>query len=54
MRRPTGEALLANQSRLADGFPLAEEALRVATKHGLIALARYIEPVVNRIRGLLE
>jgi nephrocystin-3 len=46
--------LLANQSQFAEALPLAEEALRVALKHGLIALARQFEPFVQEIRNLME
>ena len=48
-----GSILAFHQSRPADGLPLAEEALRIATKHGL-ALARQFEPLVKKIRGLLS
>ena len=48
-------ALLAfNLSRPAAGLPLVEESLRLATRHGLSALARQIEPILNRIRDLLK
>jgi hypothetical protein len=51
-------ASLANQASLLavrffrpeDGLPLAEEAARIATKHGLQALAQRIELIVNAIR----
>ena len=46
--------LAFNRSRPAEGLPLAEEALRLATKHGLIALARQIEPIVEQVRDLLK
>ena len=46
--------LAFNRSRPAEGLPLAEEALRLATQHGLITLGRQIEPIVNKIRGLLK
>ena len=42
------------QSQPAEGLLLAEESLRIATKHGLIALARQIEPIVDQIRALLK
>jgi hypothetical protein len=42
------------QTLPAKGLPLAEEALRIATQHGLIGLARQIEPIVNQIRALLK
>jgi hypothetical protein len=60
---PNGLAIsLANQgsllafelSRPEEGLPLAEEAARIATKHGLRALAQQIEPVVKEIRGLVQ
>jgi hypothetical protein len=35
-------------------LPLAEESLRLATQHGLTALARQIEPILNQIRDLLK
>ncbi len=41
-------------SRPEDGLPLAEEAARIAAKHGLRALARQIEPIVNAIRDLVQ
>jgi hypothetical protein len=48
-------SLLAfNQARPGEGLPLAEESLRLATRHGLTALARQIEPILNRVRGLLQ
>jgi tetratricopeptide (TPR) repeat protein len=48
-------SLLAfNHSQPADGLPLVEEGLRLATQHGLTALARQIEPILNRIRKLPE
>jgi hypothetical protein len=34
-------------------LPLAEEAARIATKHGLRALAQQIEPTVSAIRRLV-
>ncbi len=60
---PNGLAMsLANQafvlafrrSRPDEALQLVEEALRIATRYGLIPLARQIEPVVKRIRGLLK
>ena len=46
--------LLANgQSRPAEGLPLAEEALRIATQHGLRALA-WIQPMVDGIREMVK
>jgi hypothetical protein len=36
--------------RPADGLPLAEESYRLASTHGLSALARQIEPILQRIR----
>ena len=41
-------------SRPEDGLPLAEEAAGIATKHGLRALAQQIEPILNRIRDLVQ
>jgi Domain of unknown function (DUF4062)/NACHT domain/MalT-like TPR region len=35
-------------------LPLAEEAYLLATQHGLLALARQIEPILNSIRSLLH
>jgi serine/threonine protein kinase/tetratricopeptide (TPR) repeat protein len=49
-----GKLLALKQARPTEGLLLAEEALRIATEHGLIALARKIEATVNKIRGLLE
>jgi hypothetical protein len=46
--------LAGNLSRPAEGLPLAEESLRLATQHGLTALVRQIEPFVKRIRDLLK
>jgi predicted nucleic acid-binding protein len=43
-----------NHSRPAESLPLAEESLRLATQHGLTALAHQIEPILNRIRDLLK
>ena len=60
---PDGLAIsLANQahllafsrSRPEDGLPLAEEAVRIATKHGLRALAQQVEPILNAIRDLVQ
>jgi hypothetical protein len=42
------------QSRPADALVLAEDAMRLATKHRLSTLVRQIEPLVNQIRGLLK
>ena len=49
-----GTLLAFDLSRPAEGLPLAEEAARIAAKHGLRALARQIEPAVKGIRGLLK
>jgi tetratricopeptide (TPR) repeat protein len=50
----TQASLLAfKQGQPATGLALAEEALRIATEHGHLVLARQIEPIVNEIRGLL-
>jgi hypothetical protein len=35
-------------------LPLAEESLRLATRHGLTALSQQIEPILERIRALLK
>jgi hypothetical protein len=60
---PAGLAVsLLNQASLlagnltcpADGLPLAEESLRLAIRRGLTALARQIEPILNRIRDLVK
>jgi len=40
--------------RPREALPLAEEAYRIATRHGLTALARQIEPILNAVRQALE
>jgi tetratricopeptide (TPR) repeat protein len=56
---PNGLAIsLANQAHLlafaqvrpCQALPLAEEAYRISTRHGLIALARQFEPFLDEIR----
>ena len=49
-----GELLALMLSRPGEGLPLAEEAARIATKHGLLALAQEIEPIVKKIQGLVQ
>src|SRR5262249_60404795 len=39
-----------NLSRPAEGLSLAEEALRLATRHGLAALSRQIASILDQIR----
>ena len=60
---PNGLAVsLVNQGSLLafklqqprEGLPLAEEAARIAAKHGLRALGQQIEPILNRIRTLAQ
>jgi hypothetical protein len=49
---------LANQANLlafsrrrpGEALPLAEEAYRIATRHGLTALAKQIEPMLEKVR----
>jgi len=41
-------------SRPEDALPLAEEAARIAAKHGLLAFAQDIEPRVNKIRDMVH
>jgi hypothetical protein len=40
--------------RPREALPLAEEAHRIATRHGLKALARQIEPILEKVRRALE
>jgi hypothetical protein len=63
LQDPNGLATsLANQasllafklSRPEEALPLAEEAARLAAKHGLKALAGQIEPIVKKIRDLVQ
>ncbi len=49
-----GSLLAFKRHRPAEGLPLAEEAARIAAKHGLRALAQQIEPILNRIRTLAQ
>jgi hypothetical protein len=60
---PEGLAIsLSNQAsvvavkreRLREALSLAEEAYRLATEHGLIALTRKIEPLLNLLRSRIE
>jgi tetratricopeptide (TPR) repeat protein len=37
-----------------EALPLAEEAHRIATRHGLTALARQIEPILEKVRRALK
>jgi hypothetical protein len=46
--------LAFNQARPAEALPLAEEALGIATRHGLVALAGQIGPIVSQIQNLLN
>jgi tetratricopeptide (TPR) repeat protein len=63
MGSPKGLAFsLGNQSKLiafrrrrpSEALPLAEEAYRIATGHGLTALAKQIEPILEKIRRAQE
>jgi nephrocystin-3 len=38
----------------AEALPLAEEAYRIATRHGLTPLAKQIEPILEKVRRALE
>ena len=49
-----GLLLAFKLSRPEEGLPLAEEAARIATKHGLRALAQQIESIVKKIHGLVQ
>jgi len=40
--------------RPREALPLAEEAHRIATRHGLTALAKQIEPILEKVRQALE
>jgi len=40
--------------RSSNAFRLPKAVLRIATKHGLAALARQFEPFANKIRAPLE
>jgi nephrocystin-3 len=52
---------LANQAHLiafsrrrpSEALPLAEEAYRIATRHGLTGLAKQIEPILEKVRRAL-
>ena len=43
-------AVLWQMGRAREGLPLAEEAYQLATSHGYTALAKQIEPILNRVR----
>jgi hypothetical protein len=38
----------------SEALPLAEEAYRIAARHGLTALAKQIEPILEKVRRALE
>ncbi len=38
-------------NRPGEALPLAEEAYRIATKHGLAALAQQIKPLLEAVRA---
>jgi hypothetical protein len=44
--------LASAKQRPQEALPLAEEALRIASRHGLAPLARQIETILNEVRGV--
>jgi len=42
------------QGRHQEALPLAEEAHRLATQHGLVSLAKQIEGILNQIKRVAE
>jgi hypothetical protein len=47
-------AILTQMRRPREALPLADEAYRLATQHGLIALVRQIEPILDWVRSKIE
>lgn len=43
--------LARNLDRPREALPLAEEAYRLATQHGLVALARQLQPILDFVRS---
>ncbi len=46
--------MMQTLGNLKEALPLAEEAYRLATQHGLTALANHIEPILDSIRSRLS
>ena len=46
------DLLASARHRPQEALPLAEEALRIASRHGLAPLAGQIEAILNEVRGL--
>ncbi len=44
------DILAFSRRRPGEALPLVEEAHRIATRHGLIARAKLIEPILEKVR----
>jgi len=47
-------ATLAQMGRAREGLPFAEEAYKIATRHGYVALAKQIEAILSSVRQASE
>lgn len=44
-------SLLGRMNRPGEALPLAEEAYRLASQHGLTALVQWLGPILDRLQG---